>query len=254
MKNNAKNNVLTMVNGNETEVKTEVERISDIDRKRQPYAGTQKTKAQKKDYIDVLMKVSRFNELKFSREFSEFMLSQFVAEAATKCLEIKTKYNLFGKSLKPEKAVDISLLEGLLIDVEPKNSHGRKECWVAKTDDGDVVLWVSPTLSVKDGQALLMDALAMFLLTDYHDLYFNGEDFGSLEETLKNPPRLKAILVAETLHAMLRSNESKAELIALQSVTKRGALKEKAKTVPVVTRPKMPTQPRATRKTLKAAA
>ncbi|MCA1625892.1 MAG: hypothetical protein LC768_08360 [Acidobacteria bacterium] len=183
---------------------------------------TNTTNKQKKDFLDVLLETSRFPELRYSREFSEFILSQFVAEAAAKCLEIKEKYKTLGKPLTPGKAVEISFVEGVYIDTEEKNSEGNKESYLAKTEDGKLLHWINPNLSVKDGRQLLITGLATCLLTEYTDLYFRGESYNNLEELCENPPLLKAHMVAEALTAMLLSNESKAELIALQSVTKQG--------------------------------
>jgi len=53
-----------------------------------------KSISRKKNFIDVLMKTSRFPEFRFRRQFTEFIISQFIAEAATKCLEVKSKYNI----------------------------------------------------------------------------------------------------------------------------------------------------------------
>lgn len=72
--------------------------------------------------MGVLTRGSRFSELRFWREFTEFMTSQFVAEAATCCLAIKRKDNITGKTLTPGKAVEIAFGDGLIVDVEPENS------------------------------------------------------------------------------------------------------------------------------------
>jgi len=176
-----------------------------------------KTK-QKKSYIDVLMERSRFSEFRYRREFTEFIMKHFAAEAAAKCLAIKTKYKMIGKSLTPAKAVEICLKEGMSIDVEAENSYGSTESWFGKDDDGTFFLWINPDLQLKQGQDLMMVGLATFLLTQYHDVYLKGESYSNLDQLAQKPKELlRAVLTVETLDAMLRSNESKAELIALQA-------------------------------------
>jgi hypothetical protein len=181
--------------------------------------NTEKTKIkQKKTYIDVLMKRSRFTEFRYRPEFTEFIMRHFAAEAAAKCLQIKTKYKMIGKSLTPKRALDICLKEGMYIDVEPENRHGNSESWFAKNDDGIFILWINPSLELKQGQDLLIVGLATFLLTQYHNVHLKGESFSNLDELMQKPKELlRAVLTIETLDAMLLSNESEADLLALQA-------------------------------------
>lgn len=177
---------------------------------------------QKKNFLDVTMKISRFPELRYRREFTEFILSQFVSEAATKCLEIKEKYKIIGKSLTPGKAVEICFGEKLYIDVEPENNRGYEKSWFGKTSAGEAVLWINPDSPLKEGQSIMLFGLADYLLNGNDDVLFTDKTYNSLEELCENPALLKAAFRTEALAGMLRSNESKSELVALQSVTKQG--------------------------------
>ncbi|MDQ3063882.1 MAG: hypothetical protein M3R14_13630 [Acidobacteriota bacterium] len=182
-----------------------------------------KSISRKKNFIDVLMKTSRFPEFRFRRQFTEFIISQFIAEAATKCLEVKSKYNIAGKPLTPKKAVEVCFAEGLYIDVEAENNHGREDSWFGKTEDGKFCLWINPALSLNDGQDLMICGLATFLLNEKLDLYFRDDkSYSTLEELCENPQLLKATMTAEVLTAMLLASETEAELVAFQSVVKQG--------------------------------
>lgn len=177
----------------------------------------------KRTWLDVLMKHSRFPEFRYRREFTEFMMQNIIAECATKALKIKRKYDLLGKSIKPEKAVDICLSEGIYIDCEAENSRGNEKSWFSALDDETFkyVLWFSPKLSLKEGKELVLRGFATLQFPETFDLYppSDAEEFTSLDELAENPPLMLAVLKTDLLVAMLLSNETEAELLELQEKT-----------------------------------
>jgi hypothetical protein len=189
--------------------------------------ATKKRVSNKKTYIDVLTQKSRFPELKWKSEWTDLIARNFVAEAAKRCLEVKSKYGILGKSLSAGKAVEICFKEGLYIDVESSDNFGEPESYVAKTENGDYVVWINPDLEVKIGQDLMIIYLSSFLLPEYRDLLFAPNTYTTFNELLETPELFKATMLAECLRAMLLANESTAELIAYLSAKHQVKIMEK---------------------------
>lgn len=172
-----------------------------------------------KTYLDVLIETSRFPEFRWKPAFTEYIFSNFLNEAAAKCLEIKTKYKILGQPLTPETVVEACCAENISIDWSEELKFDSDTAWFRTNESNEKFIWVNDNLPLDKAQSLMIDCYAALSIPKAAKIIINDKsgDKKDLKSLVKNTELMRAVLTVELLNALLRSSESEAELIFLQN-------------------------------------